>query len=74
MAQGQKLSRRRGHQARMTMTNEQRQQSTQVFGQTLNDLGLPIMSKMAVIFSGCKAIIVVCCRHSCPQLSTQNFG
>jgi hypothetical protein len=33
----------------------QQQQSTQVFGQTFNDHGLPIM---AVIFSGSKAILL----------------
>jgi hypothetical protein len=73
MAQGQKISRRRGHQAMPTTNKRQRQQSTQVFGQTRNDLGLPIMPKMAVIFSGSKAIVVVGCRRSRPQ-STQVFG
>jgi hypothetical protein len=50
----------------------------QVFGQRtlIVDLGLPIMSKMAVIFSGSKATMIVvvgCCCCSCPQL-TQVFS
>jgi hypothetical protein len=70
MAKGQKSSRRRGHQAMPMTNNATTTQSTQVFGQMHSmvlGFGLPIMSKMAVIFSGSKAIVVVGCCRSCLQ-------